>query len=583
MRSSTLALLSLIVIVLATHFLFYPKWQKERTEATISWDVSGYYMYLPATFIYKDLKQCAFRQEILQEYSPTPDDIQGYIHPKTGNYVMKYSLGQAVQYLPFFAVAHVWASLSDEYPADGYSLPYQLLLSLGSLLVMILGLVLLRRILLTYYGHAATSYALVAVVLGSNYLNYSAIDGAMTHNYLFTIYAALIWLSIRYHKSPSFPKAIAIGLLVGLAALTRPTEIIVVLLPILWGVDLRSAASIRSRIASLRAEWPHLLSAAVAGGLVGSLQLLYWRYVGDEWIIYSYEDQGFSWLSPHVIDGLFSFKSGWLTYSPLMLLSLVGMYPLLRQHPKIAWAVFSFSALFIYIAFAWDIWWYGGSLGQRTMVQAYPVLALPIAACAAYVNQKGPVAKWLLGLISILLIYISIWFTYQAHRGGMLHVGQMTKAYYLQTVGRWQNDPEHLKLLDTKHIYQGERASITVIYQDTTAYTLDQGTQFSPAIEVASNHPSGWIRVSADIEIGQKEWDTWKMSEMIVELKRSGYTIKRERIRLQRHLGDNQQRRLHIDLTTAQTQHDKILVKFWNGGGGKPVKISNVMIEAYND
>ncbi|MBK8444446.1 MAG: hypothetical protein IPL35_13975 [Sphingobacteriales bacterium] len=61
-------------------FFFYPKWKQSRTEATLSWDVSGYYMYLPAIFIYKDLRHCAFGDDIIQKYYPSPAFEQAYLH-----------------------------------------------------------------------------------------------------------------------------------------------------------------------------------------------------------------------------------------------------------------------------------------------------------------------------------------------------------------------------------------------------------------------------------------------------------------------------------------------------------------------
>jgi hypothetical protein len=112
------------LFVFATGFFYYPKWKMKWTEATISWDVSGYYFYLPALFIHKDIKQLKFSEKILTDYRPTPDLQQAFLH-ESGNYVMKYPAGQAVQYLPFFGVAHLIA-LNTEYAADGFSRPYQL-------------------------------------------------------------------------------------------------------------------------------------------------------------------------------------------------------------------------------------------------------------------------------------------------------------------------------------------------------------------------------------------------------------------------------------------------------------------------
>ena len=59
---------------------YYPKWNKSWSEATISWDVSGYYHYLPAIFIYKDLKQQIWLDSINHKYLPSPAYDQAFVH-----------------------------------------------------------------------------------------------------------------------------------------------------------------------------------------------------------------------------------------------------------------------------------------------------------------------------------------------------------------------------------------------------------------------------------------------------------------------------------------------------------------------
>jgi hypothetical protein len=103
--SKTSIILS-VVIILLTNFFYYPKWSKSGSEATLSFDVSGYYFYLPAHFIYKDIKGCSFKGEILSKYGPTPNFQQAFLHEKSGNYVMKYSIGQAVVF-PLFSLSHM--------------------------------------------------------------------------------------------------------------------------------------------------------------------------------------------------------------------------------------------------------------------------------------------------------------------------------------------------------------------------------------------------------------------------------------------------------------------------------------------
>ncbi len=592
---SLLFLLLCYLIVGFTHFVFYPKWKQKHTEATLSWDVSGYYMYLPATFIYKDLKKCAFHQDILKKYRPTPNFQQAFIHKESGNYVMKYSIGQAIQFSPFFFIAHTWAKASSKYEADGFSFPYQFSISMGSFLVMLIGLYFAQKILLIYFDETTAGLSLLALILGSNYLNYAAIDGAMTHNHLFTIYAILIYTTIQFYKKPNAFKAFLIGLLVGMAALTRPTEIIACLIPLLWGIE-----SIGERLKTFQKYLPLLLIAIITCLAVGSIQFFYWKYVSGDWIVYSYEDQGFSWLSPHIREGMFSYKSGWLVYSPLMIFSLIGFYFLYQQHKKLYPAVWVFSFLFIYIAFAWDEWLYGGALGQRAMVQAYAILLFPLASFIDWWRHQKNGIKISLGILMGIFCYMSLWFTYQGHKGGVLHVGQMTNAYYWKTLGRFERNPEHRKLLDTNEFYDGERKNMRLFYENdfenikksicesnkngvkNTVICLNKENEYSPNFEFEIPKDFDWIRASADFDFRPKEWNVWKMTQFIVEFYKGENKVKKKMIRLQRLIDGDGKKELFIEVKKPKKDFDKVRVFFWNADSDHEIWIDNLKVEGFD-
>ena len=86
---------------------------------TITWDKFGYYLYLPA-FFYDDPAKLNNFQHMLEIYNPGG----GYAALKApnGNYVMKYSCGMALMYLPGFAIGHFAAKIFG-YPVDGLSYP----------------------------------------------------------------------------------------------------------------------------------------------------------------------------------------------------------------------------------------------------------------------------------------------------------------------------------------------------------------------------------------------------------------------------------------------------------------------------
>ncbi|RTQ50052.1 hypothetical protein EJV47_10440 [Hymenobacter gummosus] len=588
--------------VLLTSFVYYPKWNKPQTEALISWDASGYYMYLPAAFIYHDLKQVGFLPEVTRKYNPDPGQNQAHLDSLSGNRVMKYPVGLAVQSLPFFVAGHL-AAKALGYPADGFSAPYQLSLQLGCELMAVLGLWLVWLALRRRFGETATALTLVVLTLGSNYLNYAAIDAAMTHSWLFTLYAALLLVTPAFYRRPTLLRALGIGLLCGLMALTRPTDILAVLLPILWGLAPRRAVLVE-RLSFWRQHWPKLLVAVLATGAVGSLQLLYWHYVTGRWLVYSYEDQGFSWLRPHLWDGIFSFRSGWLIYSPLLVLPLLGFGPLRRRAPEAFWAMLAFTVLFIYVTFAWDIWWYGGSLGARALVQGYAVLAWPLAAALQWVLARR---SWTVAFAAFLAfgIYYNLWLTHQAHRGsGLLAAGDMNKEYFwavalrnaVPVPTRWMLDNGD-QLVDDSGRKNVRELWHTDFEQDTTggagcgrpalqgrcSLLLDKDHQSSPEYRVnVKPEEVPWVRVRCRARCVQKEWDVWKMTQLIVSFRRGDEKVKERVIRLQRVVDQDWPAEVYLDLQAPKGEtYDNVRVALWNGDSPQGILIDELRVEAF--
>ena len=565
-------------------FVDYPKFQKQWTEATIGWDVSGYYMYLPATFIYKDLKKCEFRDDLIKNYKPTPDFQQAFRYTN-GNFVMKYPIGMAIQYTPAFILAHTYCKLTGQYPADGFSFPYQLMISLFSFFIALLGIYILRKILLEYFGERTVAVTLLALVAGTNYLNQGAIDNAMTHNYLFTLYALIIYFTICFYKQPKTKTVLLLGALCGLATITRPTELISVMIPFIWALNISSKSAIIERFSFLKEHFLKIIGAVIVVILVGCIQLVYWKYVGGDWIIYSYEDQGFNWLKPYVYECLFSYKAGWLTYTQIMTFALLGFIPFFFYQRKIFFGVAIFSFIFMYLAFAWDIWWYGGALGQRTMVQAYPVLIFAFAGFVDWVFRTPIIIRWGVWGIMGVCVYLNFWFTHYAHQGQAVFPGQMTEAYYWRTVGRNDIPEETQKLLDTDELYEGGRRNITPVFsalKDTTVL-LNKDIQRSPEFIFSYNRGADWLRVSADFKITWKEWEYWKMTQFIIRFKNKDQIVKERMIRLHRYLWENNERNIYFDIRQPEAGFDKISIEFWNATSDKEIIIQNLRGEVFDE
>ncbi|MCC6412946.1 MAG: hypothetical protein IT270_14875 [Saprospiraceae bacterium] len=583
-----------VTVIFLFSFCLFPKWNQSHTEATIGWDVSGYYAYLPAAFIYKDLKKAAFLDPMLEQYHFTPSKSQGF-HNWTGNYIMKYSMGQALQFLPWFAVANVVAAPLG-YPADGYSLPYQVAIAWGSLLVAILGLWIARRNLLFYFSDKTTALALLLLVFGTNYLNYASVDGAMTHNWLFTCLSLLVFATIRFYQKPGLGWAVTIGGLLGWAALTRPTEIVAVIIPVLWGVG--NVADLKQRFLFVKKHFTHYAAAAVVCAAVGFLQLVYWKYVGKEWIIYSYEDQGFDWRTPHFMDVLFSYRCGWLVYSPMMFFGVAGLYFLYKQHRNVFPAVVLLLAVTLYVVSAWSIWWYGGSLGMRALVQSYALWLFPLAAFSQWVLEKK--ARFLVfAPVALAFCSYNIWWTAQAHKpDGVFVSEQMNKAYFWKVLSKNKSEREWLMLLDSPEALSGKDFSkASIVFKnnfetDSLGITsenpiegkqsllLTGQQQFSPNYFLPLNgKTSGALRTTLTFACDPKEWDWWRQTQAIVQFKKGGNVLKSNMIRLQRQVDGNEVKTISFDTNLPEEAFEEAVLFFWNAEGDKRIRID--VVEVY--
>lgn len=589
---SRYALIVCFFVSTVVAFTFYPKWKIQGSEATLSWDASGYYMYLPAIFIYKDIKKCTFKDSILQKYRPTPDFQQAYYHEPSGNYVMKYSSGLALVSVPFFAIGHLWASTSGVYPADGFSYPYQASIGIGLFILSFIGLFYFRKVLLRYFKDKTVAIMLLVNVIGTNYINYAAIDQAMTHSTLFTIYVLLLWFTIRFYENYQFKYAVWIGLFTGLATLIRPTELISILLPLFWGIA--SWQGLRDRINFIYLNYLQYSVAVLLFCCVVAIQPLYWKYATGEWIVYSYGEQGFSWLKPHIYDYTLSYRCGWLRYTPMMVLPFIGIWAYYKNKIN-TWPVIGFIVLSFYIVTAWDIWDYGGTAG-RAMVQYYPILAFPFAALIEAGDQK----KWYQFILYpglVFLAYLNVWWVYHAH-AGQVQALELSRAYYRAKVGRWTADDEDKKLLDNKHVYRDMLHNASVVYEnnfnsDTSIQIIsykgdkkirmNKENQFSPTFTIEQKYQfKKWIRINAKFTCTNKEWDLWRQTQFIVKFYNGDKEVQANMIRVHRFISDGETKDIYLDakLPKSFTRADII---FWHADSDKELWIDDLEVITFDD
>jgi hypothetical protein len=418
-----LFLLISIIVVINTG-----KW---KTGAYVNWDICGYHLYNPAVVIYSDLQKIGFYQQLDSIYHFTPGSysFQGTTHYESGNAVLKFTCGVALFQLPFFLVAHAWTSLGDTFPADGFSPPYQLAIVLSSILFAFLGLLILRKFLLLYFNEMAVAFSLLIIAFGTNFFLYTSLHPGLSHIYLFFLYSVVLFASQKWHTKPTPKYSIILGLAIGWAVLSRPTDIMLVLIPMLWNTF---PAKLRNEKWQLiKHNIPLLLLIAGCVFIPGSLQLFYWKYVTGNWLFYSYPGEGFNFLNSEIWKGLFSFRKGWFIYTPLAFIGITTLFASFsqRRHWFYALPVTVYFVLTIYLVFSWHQWYYGGSFGCRPLLQSLALLGYPLALLFSYLARRSKKLLIPLILISLMGIGLNLYQTWQYHTT-VIHWCDMSKDYY---------------------------------------------------------------------------------------------------------------------------------------------------------
>ncbi len=558
----------------------------------ISYDTFGYYLYLPQIFIYNDLgfSNIEQLQNIVDTYESSGTLYQIW-QTETGDWLIRYTSGQAILFSPFFLLAHAYTLLTGGV-ADGFSLPYQIALFSGCLCYFVIAMFLLRRILLHFFSDKTTALTLVLLALGTNLFANEVLATAGIHSQLFFLYTVLILFTIRWHEDPSWKNILPIALACGLIIVTRPTDIICLLIPLLWKVSDKETLLAKWQLC--KEKIPQLLVSAVIIGLIGSVQLIYWKTHSGHWLIDSYNNpgEGLDFLHPHIVQTLFSFRKGWFIYTPMMLIALFGFIPLWQRRHDCFWPLLMFVIVNIYLVSCWSCWWYAGSFGQRAYVQSYAIMAIPLGFAVQMTGNRNKIGKTISIILASLILILNLFQTWQYKKKIISH-SDMTRAAYFANFFQtdatkcdpgmllvWR-DPSGIEEMDTNRHYVEK--FLTKETFGTDGFQTDSLVEFSPAVRIPykeiTKKDHAWMRIRCEIMPGAPVSEN--PGYFTVTFQHNEKNYKYRTFPMSDSLSVNQWNTMEVLYLTPEvrTKNDELVIYYWHQGK-QPVRIRNVEVWA---
>ena len=343
-------------------------------------DGVGYYAYARAPLIDHSLDFTHDYQAANEGFREGRLDESG--QPKagfrtiTGHLENHFTVGPALLWSPFLLVAHASVLLTREFGssvrADGFSAPYRYAMAFGTAIYGFLALLFSFRLARKYVNPLWVFIATLTIWWASSLPVYMYFNPSWSHVHSAFTAALFLWYWERTHQERTLGQWLILGLITALMLNVYYPNVMliaVVLVEALW----QYLEYFRGRRAAERAGILSVLSRQLLFGVVVCVCLL--PTFVSRWIVYGgpFETgylplRDFLWDSPVFLKVLFSANHGLLSWTPVLIFSLLGLVLFARRSPNIGIPFLAATVAFYLFISIYPDWAGISSFGNRFFI-----------------------------------------------------------------------------------------------------------------------------------------------------------------------------------------------------------------------
>ena len=375
----------------------------------INGDAIQYYVYLRSLTIDQDLD---FTNDYRLLYDTESPDASSNVWLRTvtptGRAPNMMAIGPALLWAPAFLLVAAAAGALRLFglgvPFDGVATPFLLSAGVAGILYATAGMHLCYDMCRRLYPAVPALWATLAAWLATSAVYYSLVSPAYSHAVSLFAVALYCHTWLRTRGRDGLGRTVTLGALAGLAALVRWQDIIVLILPV---GELVHATLRRDR--SVSAALGHLAVLGAAAMLLLVPQLMAWQSIYGQPIVMPQGEAFMRWTSPAVGPVLLSLKRGIFTWTPAVLLAVIGWRALVRRDQVLGWSAVGIGLVALYVNAAVSDWWAGEAFGARRFISYTPFLALGLSGlfAAPFWQKRQVLLRWTaIGLITYNLLFV---------------------------------------------------------------------------------------------------------------------------------------------------------------------------------
>lgn len=358
-------------------------------------DGVGYYAYARALVVQGNLRFEPDWHHANSSFLANRANADGQILPgeytATGHLNNHFSIGPALDWMPFLLVTHAAVRMFDSFggkiAADGFSWPYAYTMALVTALAGFLGLLFSFSVARKYFPERWAFLATLGIWLASSLPVYMYFNPSWSHAHSAFAVALFIWYWERTRESRTIKQWILLGLAGALMVNMYYLNAILLLAPLLEPSWRFKPALNETRTGNDGRWWNLLATDALFAGvvLIGLLPTFAMRWViyGSPFVSGYIPLQSWNWTSPVFAKVLFSSDHGLFVWTPILVLATLGLIFLLRRDRQAGIVLLACVLIFYVIVACYPDWDGISSFGNRFFVSLTPVFVSGLAALFA--------------------------------------------------------------------------------------------------------------------------------------------------------------------------------------------------------
>ena len=397
-----------IPLILLAFFL--AQWAILFPASNPSWDAAFYYAYARSIVFDGDLR---IDNDLQLSYATATPDFAGarpdQLKTESDRVISPFAIGSSLLWLPWLAILRGLAAIGQAAgPLPGTLTGFEWYFTLGlSTLSMILGWLAFwfaYRSALQVSEKSSALLATLTLLFATPLLYYMHAEALFAHATSAFIISVFIYAWWRHFRLPtSYPSALAIGALLGLAILVRWQHLVYLVLPVSTVAGWWFSAPAGQRKGRIRPAILQALLVSMGAAAVVSLQLVHWRLLYGQWITIPQGAAFMDWAAPFWNEVLFSPFRGLLPWMPVFFLALAGLLIQMKKQRQFLLPLLIVLALETYINSAAGDWFAGGGYGPRRFTGEVAILVIGYAALLQSLPQRIRLIAGGLAAVALML------------------------------------------------------------------------------------------------------------------------------------------------------------------------------------